>query len=295
MIRFIGFSLRQAAQGLWRNRVMNLAAGVTMTLMLVLLASLVIALSGMESFVSYVEGKVDVRAELRDGVTQERIDALTAQLEAMPEVADVTYVSKDQALADFRAERVRQGQPDLTQYVGFNPFPAQLSVRPVDPRDFGQIVPTLIASPIVADVPQEESSVDQLVNLLGVLRTVGVMTLLFVGATVLLIVINSIRMAVMSRRDEIEIMRLVGASDAFIRWPFIAEGALVGVLGAGITLGLLLLASEPIRQLADTLAGDQAVVFSRALPAQLAALVTGAGIALGGVGAWISVRTYLRR
>ena len=116
-----------------------------------------------------------------------------------------------------------------------------------------------------------------------------------VGFTVLLIVVNTIRMAVMSRADEIEIMRLVGASDAFIRWPFIFEGILVGLVGALITLGLLLLASGPINQLANTIAGQVPVGFSRTLAGQIAALVIGAGVGLGGIGAWISVRAYLRR
>ena len=110
----------------------------------------------------------------------------------------------------------------------------------------------------------------------------------------LLIVVNSIRMAVMSRSQEIEIMRLVGASDPFIRWPFIFEGLFIGLLGAGVTLILLLLASGPITELAGEVAGQVPVGFSRSLTTQIAVLVVAGGLGLGGFGAWLSVRTYLR-
>ena len=116
-----------------------------------------------------------------------------------------------------------------------------------------------------------------------------------VGLTVLLIVVNTIRMAVMSRRDEIEIMRLVGASDAFVRWPFIFEGVLVGLVGAVVTLGLLALASQPINQLARVLAAHLPAGFQQSLTQQVVTVVMAAGLLLGGVGASISVRTYLRR
>ncbi|MBA3626952.1 MAG: FtsX-like permease family protein, partial [Chloroflexi bacterium] len=115
-----------------------------------------------------------------------------------------------------------------------------------------------------------------------------------VGLTVLLVVVNSIRMALMSRSDEIEIMRLVGASDAFVRWPFIFEGLLVGLLGALVTLGLLSLAAAPISQLATTIAGQVPVGFGDRLSSQVAAVVMTAGLGLGGFGAWLSVRAYLR-
>jgi len=99
----------------------------------------------------------------------------------------------------------------------------------------------------------------------------------------------------MSRRDEIEIMRLVGASDGFVRWPFIFEGVLVGLLGAFVTLGLLALASQPIGQLARVLAAHLPPGFQQNLTQQVIGVVLGAGFLLGGLGASISVRTYLRR
>ncbi len=296
MIHFLAFSFRRAVEGLWRNRVMSLAATVTMILTLVLLASLVILLSGMQAGLAYIEGKVEIRAELHDGVPQARVEILRSQLEALPEVASVDFVSKEQALADFRAQLTADGREDVSQYVGSNPLPAQLVVKLTDPKEFGSVRTTLEApAGVVERVVEQQRNVDRLISITSLLRTVGLIIVALVGITVLLIVVNTIRMAVMSRADEIEIMRLVGATDAFVRWPFIFEGLLVGLIGALVTLGLLSLASAPIGQLANAIAGQAPVGFSRQLGSQVAGVVLAAGLGLGGLGAWISVRAYLRR
>lgn len=295
MVHLITFSIRQAFEGLWRNRVMSLAATVTMIMMLVLLSSLVIVLSGMQAGLTFVESKVEVRAELAEGVASERVDTLMADLRALPQVSDVIYVSKEQALADFTQQRIADGQPDLTDYIR-NPFPNQLSIKLRNPREANQVLETLAnqQGSVVANVIQTQKDIDKLVSVTATLRTIGVGVLLLVGVTVLLIVVNSIRMAVMSRAQEIEIMRLVGASDHFVRWPFIVEGLLVGLLGAVATLVLLLLASGPISEVSRVIAGQVPVGFSQSLTFQVTSLVVLAGLGLGGLGAWISVRTYLR-
>ena len=118
--------------------------------------------------------------------------------------------------------------------------------------------------------------------------------LVIVGVIALFIIINTIRLAVLARAEEIEVMRLVGASDAFIRWPFVFEGAFVGLLGSLLTLGILAAVADPLSAfMAD---------FFRVLPLQfgsltrdLVALVMGAGVGLGILGSWLSVRTYLIR
>ena len=290
--------MKQALEGLWRNRVMSLAATVTMVLMLVLLSSLVIVLAGMQAGLSFIESKVEVRAELATGIPQDRVDTLQAQLVALPEVSSVSFISKEQALEEFRAQLTETGKEDLTQYAGYNPFPAQVSIKLDDPRQSTQVTSVLNEAQrqgVVSRVIEQQKNIDRLVGVTGLLRTIGIAVLALVALTVLLIVVNSIRMAVMSRSQEIEIMRLVGASDAFVRWPFIVEGLLVGLIGALITLGLLFLASGPIVDLADAIAGQVPVGFSQSLTTQVAILVLGAGLGLGGVGAWISVRAYLRR
>jgi len=296
-MRFLRFSARQAVQGLWRNRVMNVAATVTMVLMLLLLSALIILVSGVEAGLSFIESKVEVRAELHEGVLQERVDDLEARLAALPEVATVVYISKEQAKVDFNAARAERGEQDLSDiYADFNPFPAYLRVELRDPRQSRQVTALLDGETgLVSRTLGQQAGIDRLVDITALLRNLGAIVLVFVGVTVLLIVINSIRMALMSRAQEIEIMRLVGASDAYVRWPFILEGLLIGLGGALITLLLLLSASAPISDLASQIAGEVPLGFDRSLTVQIVSVVLAAGLGLGGVGAWISVQAYLRR
>lgn len=294
MFRFLAFSLRRAWQGFWRNAVMSLAATATMVLMLLLLAGFWILQAGLLAGLEFVEQKVEVVADLRDDAPAAEVDALRRRLLAEPTVRSVDYVSKDEALARFRERLAAQGEEDLTRYLDENPLRASLEVKLADPRAAGEITDLLRGEPIVESVIDIENLVDRVLTVTSILRTAGAVVLVAVGLIVLFIVVNTIRLAVLARADEIEIMRLVGASDAFIRWPFVFEGALVGLLGSLVTLGLLALAAEPI--------GRFLFEFFRILPLQVgglardvAALVLAAGLGLGAVGSWISVRTYLVR
>ncbi len=294
MFSFLAFSVSRAWQSFWRNTAMSLAATATMTLMLLLLSGFWIVQAGMLAGLQFVEQKVQVVADLRDDATPTAIADLQARINEMPEVAQVTYVSKEEALKRFQAARQAQGEDDLTAYLGQNPLPASLEVRLRKADDFGVVTTALRADPSIERVKDITNLADRVVTVTGFLRTAGLALLAVVGAIVLFIVINTIRLAVVGRAEEIEIMRLVGASDAFIRWPFVFEGAMVGLLGAGITLGLLAVASDPL--------GRFMYDFFQILPISLSLiardvglLVTGAGIGLGILGAWISVRTYLIR
>jgi cell division transport system permease protein len=294
MIGFLAFSIRRAWQGFWRNAAMSLAATATMTLMLLLLAGFWIVQAGLLAGLQFVEQKVQVVADLNDGTPITVVQSLEQRLLAMPEVRDVNYVSKDEALARFRQERINQGQDDLTQYLQANPLPASIEVSLRDATDYGPVSDLLQADPSVARVKNIADLANRVVTVTNFLRTGGVVLLGVVGAIVLFIIINAIRLAVLGRAEEIEVMRLVGASDAFIRWPFVFEGALVGLLGAALTLGVLAAVSDPLSGFMYD--------FFRILPISVgsisrdvALLVLGTGLGLGVLGAWVSVRTYLIR
>jgi cell division transport system permease protein len=295
VIGFIAFSLKRAWQGFWRNAVMSLAATATMVLMLMLLSGFWIIQTGLDAGLTFVEQKVEVVADLQPGAPLDQIQALQATLLKMPEVASVEYVDADTALARFRAQLQEQGQQDLTPYLDTNPLPASLQVKLKDPRVFGNVVDTLRADiGVVADVKEIQKLVDQVLTVTNILRTGGLVLLVLVGLTVLFIIINTIRLAVVARAEEIDIMRLVGASDAFIRWPFIFEGAMVGLLGALITLGLLSLAAPPMSQFMFAFFRIVPLEFG-SLGRDLAVLVLGTGLGLGVLGSWVSVRSYLIR
>jgi cell division transport system permease protein len=294
MLSFLLFSISRAWQGFWRNAAMSLAATATMTLMLLLLAGFWIIQAGFLASLSYVEDKVGVVADLNDGIRDADRQDLISRLNAMPEVRSVEYVSKEEALRRYREERVAQGQDDLTSYLPTNPLPASLEVKLRKPEDYRTVAGFLEVEPTVAKVQNIEDTTNRLVSITTFLRTFGVVLLAVIGAIVLFIVINTIRLAVLGRAEEIEVMRLVGASDAFIRWPFVFEGALVGLLGAAISLGVLVGAAEPLSHFM--------VGFFQILPINVGSisrdvtlLVVGAGTGLGVVGAWVSVRTYLIR
>ncbi len=294
MISFIVFSVNRAWQGFWRNAVMSLAATATMVLMLLLLAGFWIIQTGLLAGLQFTEQKVEVVAYVQTNATELQVQALQAKIGAMPQVSAVTFVSRDQALIDFRESLKSQGREDLTPYLDTNPLYASLEVKLADPAAVGVVTQSLRDDAIVRNVINIEDLVARVLTVTDILRTAGTVVLLVVGVIALFIIVNTIRLAVFARAEEIEIMRLVGASDAFIRWPFVFEGAFVGLLGALITLGVLAATAEPI--------SGFMVDFFRVLPLQfgsltrdLVVLVMGAGVGLGVLGSWVSVRTYLIR
>jgi cell division transport system permease protein len=294
VISFLFFSIRRAWQGFWRNALMSMAATATMVLMLLLLAGFFIIQAGLLAGLQFTEQKVEVVAYLESTATDAQVAALQDKIEAMPEVDTVTYITRDVALQRFREQMKAQGRGDLTQALDSNPLYASLEVKLVDPSAIRVVGDALRGEQVVRNVINIEALVDRVLTVTNVLRTAGTVLLLVVGIIALFIIVNTIRLAVVARAEEIEIMRLVGASDAFIRWPFVFEGAFVGILGAAITLAVLAAAAEPLNNFM--------VDFFRVLPLQMGSmtrdivtLVVGTGVGLGILGSWLSVRTYLIR
>jgi cell division transport system permease protein len=294
MITFVLFSLRRAWQGFWRNSLMSLAATLTMVLMLVLLAGFFILQNVLLASLSFVEEKVQVVAYVQPTTTQSQIDSLVGRLDRMPEVEAVDYITRDEALRRFREAQAAQGREDLTRYLETNPLYASVEVRLSDPAGVTAVTAMLREEPVVRNVLNIEALVERVLAVTDVVRNGGIAVLGIVGLIVLFIIVNTIRLAVVARAEEIEIMRLVGASDAFIRWPFVFEGALVGLLGAAATIGILGATAEPA---SEVMAG-----FFNVVPLQFgnlardtALIVVGTGLGLGVLGSWLSVRTYLIR
>jgi cell division transport system permease protein len=232
-------------------------------------------------------------AYVKDSATPQDIAGLEASLQKMPQVTQVNFVSKDQAYRDFLARH-----PDEAAVINAlptNPLPASLQINLRDPNDYLDVATYLNTQGPVDRVMNIKQTVDQMVTVIGVLRAGGAIILVVVGLIVLFIIVNTIRLAVVARADEIEIMRLVGASDAFIRWPFIFEGAFVGLLGAGITIFLLFLGQGPITSFLSDYFKVLPVEASATVGKNVALIVLGTGVGIGVLGSYLSVRSYLIR
>jgi cell division transport system permease protein len=289
--RFLGFSVVRAWQGFWRNAMMSLAATATVILMLVLLAALFIVIAGLNSGLEFVESKVGVTAELEDGLSAGRVENLVGEIAAIPGVAQVDYVSPDEAWARLEAAFAERGETLDTGGATIQ-LQATLEIALVEPDFARDVSLALTDRPEVTRITTRQQEVDTLVGIINVIRAVGIGAVGLVGLTVLFMIINTIRIAVYSRAGEIEIMRLVGASDSFIRWPFILEGILCGLIGALVTIGLVAAAWEPIQPVMVAVFQMPTAV-SREFLATLALLLFAVGLGVGAAGSWISVRSYL--
>jgi cell division transport system permease protein len=290
-LRFLGFTVVRAGQGFWRNRMMSLAATATVILMLVLLSGLIIVLGGLSSGLSYIESKVGVTARLVDDLSQEEIDALVADVSQIPGVASVEYVSPEEAMRRLEETYAERGQTLDTGGAEIALY-ASIEVDLTDPTMGSSVAEELSQRDEVERITTREEQYQKLLGVTNVVRLAGVSAMILVGLTVVFMIVNTIRIAVFSRSREIEIMRLVGASDAFIRWPFIVEGMFCGLLGAIVTVLLVALVWGPIQPLLieifqmPTAVGTQFYTF-------VAVLILTVGLVVGMVGSWISVRAHL--
>ena len=289
--RFVAFSVVRAWQGFWRNAMMSLAATATVVLMLVLLSGLFIVLGGLQSGLQYIEHKVGVTARLVDGLAQAQVDALVVDIENLEGVARVDYISPEEALERLKEAYREQG---LTLDLGGAPITlyASVEIALTDPNFAGSVADALEGRPEVERITTRQLDYDKLLGIIGYIRTGGIIALVLVGLTVLFMIVNMIRIAVYSRSGEIEIMRLVGASDSFIRWPFILEGILCGLIGAGVTILAVAAAWNPIQPIMVRVFQMPTAVSTQFL-AVLSAIILAVGLGVGAIGSWISVRANL--
>ncbi|MES2314771.1 MAG: permease-like cell division protein FtsX [Patescibacteria group bacterium] len=300
----------------WRNGFLSFAAIVVITLSLSAFGGLVFASAFGRSLLTDVKNKVDINVYFTLTAPEKDILSLKKEIEALPEVSDVEYVSADQALSSFKDKwqnnaLIMQG---LTE-VGGNPFPAALNIKAKDPGQYGNIANFLTSkntedqtgTPIIDKVNYEENKliIDRLSAIIPTVEQVGATIALILILVAIIIVWNTIRLIIYTARDEISVMKLVGASNIYVRGPFVISGIMYGVVSAVLTLilmaGFAYWSDSIVLRLAgvDVAANFSLIVnvlsayFVHNFP-QIFVLIMGAGILLGGVSSYIAARKYLR-
>jgi cell division transport system permease protein len=296
-MRRLEYIATTAAQGFWRNPVMSLASTFTVGLMLLLFAFFLATDRGLQAAVGVLESKVELALFLEDDARVSDVLDLRARIEADPAVSRVDYVTKDQAMA--RLVDIASRRPDI-QIVdtSSNPLQASLEIKLAHAQDAQRLAASLreeIGKGVVSDVVDNPQVVDKLLTITRVLSIGGLAVLAMMLIVALFVIVNTIRIAVHARRDEIEIMKLVGATDWFVRWPFILEGMLVGALGAVAATLVVLLAAGPVMNAMVSFIEILPLSFGQTFVWQLVGSVFALALAVGGGGAMLSVRAHLAK
>jgi cell division transport system permease protein len=286
-----------AAQGFWRNPVMSLASTFTVGLMLLLFAFFLATDRGLQAAVGVLESKVELALFLEDDARVSDVLALRARIEADPAVSRVDYITKEQAMA--RLVDIAARRPDI-QIVdtSSNPLQNSLEIKLAHAQDAPRVTAALreeVGKGVVSDVVDNPQVVDKLLTITRVLSIGGLAVLAMMLVVALFVIVNTIRIAVHARRDEIEIMKLVGATDWFVRWPFILEGMLVGALGAVAATAVVLIAAGPVMNAMVSFIEILPLSFGSTFVWQLVGSVFALALAVGGGGAMLSVRAHLAK
>jgi len=229
----INFAFSSAWQNFWRNAAVSVASVLIVWVVLLALGSLLLVLHSLDQIVALEKTKASaISVYLSDNTPLASAMDFKLHLENDPRVSGVIYVSKDQAMSRFR--QLPALDPSVIDTLGTNPLPASLDVTVRDIRDLGAIDREVRSSPLVDKSPAtnyEPSVIDKIILLARVAGIAGVALIIGLTGLSVFIIMLTIRTAIYLRRKEIEVMKLVGATDWFVRWPFIVEGLFVGVVG----------------------------------------------------------------
>jgi len=294
----LGFFTREATRAQRRNAAPSFAALATILLTMLVVGVFIPIVQATTGAANDVRKRVLVDVYLTSDATQPDVARVRAQLLDTANVKRVEFVSKQQA---YRQQRKKD--PEAFALLGENPLPDTFRVTPENPDDVLKIASALAPeaagggrTPIDSSIEEVRTRRDDTTKILQVTRFVklmaGTLAALLIAASIFLIA-NTIRLSLYARRREVEVMKLVGATDWFIRWPFVIEGIIVGALGT--LLAILLLAVGKIA-IIDPLANDFALISAPdTMPfTLLIAVMMVAGIAISAVGSGLSLRRFLR-
>ncbi|MBI5231542.1 MAG: ABC transporter permease [Coriobacteriales bacterium] len=297
----VGYFFKESVQNFRRNWVMSLGAVITIFLSLLLVGISLATGVIVDNIVKDVEGKVSIRIFLKDGAAPADVDALQKQLIDNPKVGKVDYTSKEKALEEFK----QTVDPEMIEQLDGNPLPASLDVELDDPREVRAMAEQIKVNPLflkVADQPSEpekslkygQQIVDQLFNFTRVVRVVEIVFITMLAVVSLIFINNTIRLAIYARRKEIGIMRLVGASNWFIRAPFLLEGVFQALIGAGLAILTIVGLRQVILPRLSEVLQFLPVTVSASVMAQIALILTVAGVFIGILGSGVALRRYLK-
>ena len=276
-----------------RNGLMTLASISTVALSLFMLGVFLCGVINLTNMASSLENQVQLSIYLKDGLTTDQIMAVGKQIKAIPNLKHLEFVNKEQAMKEFKARLGDQQQ--LVNALGdVNPLPNSYVLTFDNPSDVKATAKLAATFQGVESTHYGQDIVEELFRITQVIRIGGIVLIGFLAAATLFIISNTIRLTVFARRKEIAIMKYVGATNGFIRWPFLIEGMLLGLVGAVIAV---LCVGEFYHFI--TMEVSESLAFFPLVPMfpffyDVAIYILGGGIVVGAIGSTISLKQYMK-
>jgi cell division transport system permease protein len=300
----IFFFFSEAFRALRRNGAPTLAAVITTVVTVVLLGVLIPVFQTAQAKSNEVRNQLNVQFALFADATNSEITQAKEKVEGVPGVASVTFISKQEALKTLKSELKDK---TIVEELHTNPLPASLQVQATDASELGQIEKEVMGttggakphpiSPAISNSFSRQQSTAQIAKVTSALKIVLTVIMALLIAASLLLIGNTIRLSIFTRRREVEVMRLVGATRWFIRWPFLIEGVVVGFMGGLVAILILWIGKITIVDPLSTSSQDAFVKAQHdstmAFP-MLIAILFGAAILVSTIGSGITLRRFLR-
>ena len=287
----LGFFVREAFKNLRLNLLMSVTAITTTAICILILGTAMMVNAHVEGVIRKVEQDVAITAFFPEDTTEEKIEEVRSSVEGYPEVKESTYVSKEEALRRF--EEIMADQPDIVEGIGSDVLPASIEIQLKSARDSEAVAEKLRNEGFTElSYPQQTvENINQFTNY--VIWGLRGATIVFFVASVLLI-FNTIRLSIFARRKEIEIMKLVGATDDFVRTPFVFEGLAQGLIGAGFAALLVVWANALFVDWAHETIPFIPISSSAVNMLVVLLVLISVGVTIGIVGSYLSVRRFLK-
>ncbi|EST55440.1 cell division protein FtsX [Brevibacillus panacihumi W25] len=295
-IRTLGRHVREGVKNLGRNGWMSFASISAVAITLLILGVFFILAMNVNYFAQSVEKQVEIRVFLDVLATKENVQQVEENIKAIPKVASVTFIPKDEGLKQFK-ESLGEKAYLFEGLEKDNPLPDAFVVKTTQPQDTSAVAAQIKKLEFVNNLNYGEGTVEKLFAVTGAVRNVGIAFIIGLGFTAMFLIANTIKLTIVARRREIEIMKLVGATNWFIRWPFFVEGLLMGIAGALIPTIML---AVGYYYLLDAIHSSfEASQLFKLLPLfplvnQVALALLAIGAFIGIWGSLVSVRRFLR-
>ena len=297
--------LRSGFVGFWRNSFVSFASVLVMVITLAVVGFIVFVGAILGASLNELKDKVDVNVYLLPDAVESEILSLKEQIETLPETSTVEYVTREEALANFRE---RHADDELTlqalEELDDNPLGATLNIRAQETSQYESIATFLESdnalgsggSPIIDRINffQNKTAIDRLTKIIEAADTLGLTITIVLAVVSIAITFNTIRLGIYTAREEISVMRLVGASTHYVRGPFVVEGTMYGIAAAVITLILFYPLTLWLGPITESFFGSINVFdYYVSNFGQIFLIIVGSGILLGSISSWLAVRRYL--